>query len=99
MGAFGRLTAFFCLIGLWQEAEASGRTTLFKYIDADGDPILSTQPEFLTPRELVRSRYRKVIREAAHKTKLDARLIEAVISIESNWNVQAVSPKGALGLM
>jgi soluble lytic murein transglycosylase-like protein len=99
MNVLRRMAALFCVLGLSQEVSASTRGTLFKYIDSDGDPVLSTEPKFRYPPSMVRARYRKVIREAASQTKLDAFLIEAVISIESNWNVQAVSNKGALGLM
>jgi soluble lytic murein transglycosylase-like protein len=40
-----------------------------------------------------------VIDEAAHATDLDSALLMAVIEVESGGNPQAVSPKGATGLM
>jgi soluble lytic murein transglycosylase-like protein len=35
----------------------------------------------------------------AHAYHVPAKLVEAVIDVESNWNPLAVSPKGAVGLM
>ncbi len=35
----------------------------------------------------------------AHSYHVPAKLVEAVIDVESNWNPIAVSPKGAVGLM
>jgi soluble lytic murein transglycosylase-like protein len=40
-----------------------------------------------------------MIDEAAHVTDLDSALLMAVIDVESGGNPQAVSPKGATGLM
>jgi len=42
---------------------------------------------------------RSLIQEAAKKFNLDPKLIEAVIKTESNYKSQAVSSKGAVGLM
>ncbi|MDZ4678388.1 MAG: lytic transglycosylase domain-containing protein [Oligoflexia bacterium] len=93
------LSAFFCISVFSLDAISSSRSTLFKYIDADGNPILATHPELRFPPDIVRARFKKIIREAAMQSKIDASLIEAVIAIESNWHVNAVSSKGALGLM
>ncbi len=43
--------------------------------------------------------YANIIDEAATKTALDSALISAVIKVESSGDPQAVSPKGAKGLM
>lgn len=42
---------------------------------------------------------RAIISEAANKYGVDAKLVEAIIKVESNYNAKAVSPKGAAGLM
>lgn len=42
---------------------------------------------------------RSIINEAAEKFGVDAKLIEAIIKVESNYNAKAVSKKGAVGLM
>lgn len=44
-------------------------------------------------------KYDQIITKAANKFNLDVALIKAVIKAESNFNHQAVSPKGAQGLM
>jgi hypothetical protein len=41
----------------------------------------------------------KIVREAAERHRVDPALVKAVISTESGWNPQAVSRKGAVGLM
>ncbi|HWG58857.1 MAG TPA: lytic transglycosylase domain-containing protein [Candidatus Acidoferrales bacterium] len=41
----------------------------------------------------------RIVREAAERHDLDPALVKAVISTESGWNPQAVSRKGAVGLM
>lgn len=43
--------------------------------------------------------YQEHVLNAARAHNIDPALVHAVITIESNYNVQAVSPKGALGLM
>jgi len=40
-----------------------------------------------------------VLDEAARATGVDEELLKAVITVESNYNPRAVSPRGALGLM
>jgi len=41
----------------------------------------------------------RIVREAAERHNMDPALLNAVISTESGWNPQAVSRKGAVGLM
>lgn len=41
----------------------------------------------------------RIVREASNRHQLDPALIKAVITTESGWNAQAVSRKGAVGLM
>jgi len=46
-----------------------------------------------------RKAYDGIIREAARRHQVDAALVKAVIRAESDFVPQAVSPKGAVGLM
>ena len=41
----------------------------------------------------------RIVRDAAARHNMDPALVKAVISTESGWNTQAVSRKGAVGLM
>jgi soluble lytic murein transglycosylase-like protein len=41
----------------------------------------------------------RIVREAAERNNLDPALVKAVISTESGWNPNAISRKGAVGLM
>ena len=41
----------------------------------------------------------RIVRDAAARHNMDPALVKAVISTESGWNPQAVSSKGAVGLM
>lgn len=46
-----------------------------------------------------RQRFASLISDAARRQKVDAALLHAVIATESAYDPQAVSPKGAVGLM
>lgn len=52
-----------------------------------------------TPLERGVAQYRELVAAAARHAAVDARLVHAVIAVESGYNPQAVSRKGALGLM
>ena len=43
--------------------------------------------------------FHRVVEEKAMKHNVDPKLVQAVISAESNWNPNAVSQKGAVGMM
>ncbi|BCB96115.1 lytic transglycosylase [Dissulfurispira thermophila] len=43
--------------------------------------------------------FHNIAEEKARRHNIDPRLVKAVIKVESNWNPNAVSPKGAQGLM
>lgn len=53
----------------------------------------------LSPRQVKRDKYDKMIREVAHTYGLDSALLHAVVTVESSYNPNAVSNKGASGLM
>lgn len=73
-----------------------GRESNFSYYRVRGGfPHRGLRP----PKKLVTDKYTDEISEAAKKFSLEESLIRAVIHIESAFNPQAVSPKGARGLM
>jgi soluble lytic murein transglycosylase-like protein len=51
------------------------------------------------PQEGNKNWDRSIIREAANYHGVDAKLVEAVIRVESDFRADAISPKGAVGLM
>jgi hypothetical protein len=57
------------------------------------------EPEVLANPRLARKPFQEHVVAAAKQTNLDPALIHAVIVAESNYNPNAVSPKGAEGLM
>lgn len=57
-------------------------------------------PEIATEQDLIHTfAYSELVVSAARKHKVDWRLVEAVVAVESNYNARAISPKGARGLM
>lgn len=50
-------------------------------------------------RPQLKNKYNKIIQTAAQKHSVPTDLIHSIIHAESNYNSQAISPKGAIGLM
>ncbi len=59
----------------------------------------STYSTPFTPSNQKAQQYAALIDEAAQKAKVDPALVHAVVKAESAYNPDAVSPKGAVGLM
>jgi len=59
-------------------------------------PPEEKEPEKAVPLSIP---YREIIARECQKAGLDVKLVVAVIKVESNFNPNAVSPKGAKGLM
>jgi len=57
----------------------------------------ATQPQPVN--SVIDQRLDRIVRDAAARHDMDPALVKAVISTESGWNPQAVSRKGAVGLM
>ncbi len=105
------VSALACLLGFVWPGEAL--SDIYKYEDEDGVIHLTNVPSnpkakyvmimkekrVHFPGDIDINKYDKIIQKAASKFKLDESLIKAVIKAESNFNHQAVSPKGAQGLM
>ncbi|WP_293763523.1 lytic transglycosylase domain-containing protein [uncultured Aquitalea sp.] len=45
------------------------------------------------------AQYTRLINQTAREFKLDANLLHSIVTVESGYNPQALSPKGAVGLM
>jgi soluble lytic murein transglycosylase-like protein len=65
------------------------------YLPAESSFTGNSRPAMSIDRDGVE----KLVREAADRHRIDPALVRAVIETESNWNYQAVSRKGAFGLM
>jgi soluble lytic murein transglycosylase-like protein len=64
-----------------------------------GRPPVTLNARSVSPRTRATQPYAELIREAADRHRVDARLVEAVVTAESAGNPRAVSRKGARGLM
>jgi soluble lytic murein transglycosylase-like protein len=71
-------------------------TSLLKPAEVRATPQVSVTVAFALPAEIA---YEPIIREAASMYELDARLIRAVVRLESGFDATAVSIAGAQGLM
>jgi soluble lytic murein transglycosylase-like protein len=63
------------------------------------DSHLNTTSEGRKELEGNAKSYFNIIKDAAEKTNLEKSLLMAVIKVESDFNANALSPKGAMGLM
>jgi len=70
--------------------------------EAKGDPEPSPKKTKIQTRQTKISygnKYNNIIHNVAQKYNIPVKLIHSIISVESNYNPWAVSPKGAVGLM
>jgi hypothetical protein len=72
-------------------ADPSSRPVAVPIVPAKLQAFFDVSPNFKAVRPH--------IREAAHTYKVDFELLQALIAAESGYDAQAVSPKGAMGLM
>lgn len=80
---------------------------MFLYVDAQGVTHVSNMPFDETVQQAVlaqdrpgsKERYAPIVSEAARENELDPALLHAVIMAESGYNPQALSRKGAQGMM
>lgn len=69
------------------------------FTNVNANPPQRKTPQSPTPSTAVPARTLRLIQELARQYRIEARLIQAVIKVESNFNPRAISSAGALGLM
>jgi membrane-bound lytic murein transglycosylase F len=83
------------------EVRASGQlaNVMDRYYGANTTFDYAGTQKFMRDYEQLLPRYRRAFEAAAKRADLDWRLIAAVGYQESHWNPEAISPKGAQGIM
>ena len=69
------------------------------FTNVDASPAKRPMSNAPAPIAKIPAHTLRLIQELAHQYRIEARLIQAVIKVESNFNPRAVSSAGALGLM
>ncbi|RJQ20596.1 MAG: DUF4124 domain-containing protein [Nitrospiraceae bacterium] len=80
---------------------------IYKYVDESGVTYYTNAPESTGSKRVLPEKkdnakpsdYNEIIESKSSKYRIEPSLVKAVIAVESNWNYNAVSKKGALGLM
>lgn len=82
---------------------------IYKYVDQDGNTLFTNVyrgsenakiiSEGRSEDDLNSNSYSYIISSMSRKYNIEPSIIKAVIAAESNWKHDAVSPKGAIGLM
>jgi len=83
------------------------RADIYKYVDDTGVIYFTNVPEGGSYRKVMsekkklqtRDDYNEIIQSLSSEYNIEPSLIKAMITVESNWNYNAVSHKGAIGLM
>ncbi|MFQ5880843.1 MAG: lytic transglycosylase domain-containing protein [Candidatus Methylomirabilales bacterium] len=78
--------------GVYRRVDVSG---VIYYTNIPSNPFSSSRVRTSNTS----SALQEMIRSAVDRHGVDARLVEAIIAVESNFDPWAVSPKGAMGLM
>ncbi|MDP1674712.1 MAG: lytic transglycosylase domain-containing protein [Burkholderiales bacterium] len=92
MRASGRRAALFLLICVATPGSAAA-TEAFRV----NDHVFKTPA--VGPRQFPNQKFSGLIEAAARKAALNPALVHAIIAVESGYNPEARSPKGAIGLM
>jgi soluble lytic murein transglycosylase-like protein len=89
-------------------ATAAGADTIYYYKDADGVIHFTDTPAsrkykpyftFGNGRKVGRARIMKLVRRYSRLHRVDSKLVQAVLQVESNYRARAESTAGAQGLM
>ena len=98
MRSSGQRATLFLLICVTTPGSAAASET-FRVSEYGYRTRAVSEREAVAPRRFANQRFSKLIEVAAHKAALDPALVHAVIAVESAYNPEARSPKGAIGLM
>lgn len=82
-----------------QKLDSSYQLLIADERGADGKPQAPNSAGLRKKRSGQPEAFRPLIRAIARKHGVDAALVEAIIDVESGFNCEAHSPRGALGLM
>jgi soluble lytic murein transglycosylase-like protein len=86
---------------------ASAHSDIYKYVDEDGVAYYTNVPKDRRYKKIFGEKgsvsfngpYHEIIESKASRYGVEPSLVAAVISVESNWKPDAVSSRGAIGLM
>lgn len=101
---------FICVFFLFSIASASSYADIYKYVDENGVTYYTNVPQDKDYKKIITERkdtstreyreyYDEVIHTKASEYGIEPSLVNAIITVESNWNYNALSNKGAMGLM
>ncbi len=95
-----------CLLLAISSLTAYSYADIYKYVDDDGVIHLTNIPKGNHYNKIItestshsQASLRHIIQSASDKYGIEPSLINALITVESNWDSSAVSSKGAIGLM
>ncbi len=99
--------AFILSFFLLTIAVSTAYSDIFKYVDKDGVAHYTNIPQGSRYRQILGEKraaspgglYHDIIQRKSSKYNVEPSLVSAVISVESNWRPDAVSSRGAMGLM
>jgi soluble lytic murein transglycosylase-like protein len=88
-------------------AAVTSHADIYKYVDESGVIYYTNLPETKSYKKVISEKkdapvstdYSQIIHDMSSKYDVEPSLIRAIITVESNWNYNAVSNKGAIGLM
>ena len=102
-----RRTIFTGIFFLLTAIGAVSYADIYKYVDESGITYYTNVTEAKSYKKIISDKrvvtdnpdYSQIIHSMSSKYDIEPSLIRAVITVESNWNYNAVSNKGAIGLM